>query len=220
MSPMTTTAFNPGVPVARPKRGMQRLVMGLILLGLAGAAVVGGMALVHSPTAPKRQVARIMILPDTPPPPPPPEEKRPPPPKEVQTVQTLNVPVPKVETPPAPQQLKMEGEAGAGDSPFAAGEVKQDYIGGDIGNGNGSRYAAYVGRLEGRVQAELTRHKLHVGNLKLFLWLSPEGDVQRIAVKGGDDEGSRAVREALSGLTHLDEAPAADMPMPVGLSIN
>ena len=36
---------------------------------------------------------------------------------------------------PNPQQLKMEGQAGEGPSAFAAGDVKQDYIGGDIGNG-------------------------------------------------------------------------------------
>ena len=215
----SAAAFNPGIPTTRPKRGMQRIVMGVILLCLAGGAVVGGISLVHSPTAPKRQMAHIMVLPDTPPPAPPPEEKKPPPPKEAQATQVVNVPVQKIETPPAPQQLKMEGEAGEGNSPFAAGEVKQDYIGGDVGNGN-SRYAAYVDRLEQRVQAELTRHKLHVANLKVFLWLAPDGSVQRFTVKGGDEEAQRPVREALAGLTRMDEAPAADMPMPVGLSIN
>ena len=217
---MNAAVYDPGAASARPKRGMQRIVMGLILLSLAVGAVVGGISLVHSPAAPKRQMAHIMILPDTPPPPPPPEEKKPPPPKEVQTAQTVSVPVPKVEAPPAPQQLKMEGEAGEGNSPFAAGEVKQDYIGGDIGNGDGSRYAAYVSRMEQQVQAELTRHKLRVANLKLFVWLKPDGTVQRIAVKGGDGDAERSVREALSDLTRLDEAPAPDMPMPVGLSIN
>src|SRR5580698_94303 len=142
------------------RRWVQRLVIGAVLLCLAGAAVVGGMSLVHGPSAPKRQVARIMLLPDTPPPPPPPEDKKPPPPKEVATPQQVNMPVPKVETPPEPAQLKMEGEAGTAPSMFASGDVKQEYIGGDIGNG--SRYAAYVARLEQRVQAQLSRHKLHV----------------------------------------------------------
>jgi protein TonB len=200
------------------RRWVQRLVIGAVLLCLAGAAVVGGMSLVHGPSAPKRQVARIMLLPDTPPPPPPQEEKKPPPPKEEQTRQQVPVPVTRVETPPQPAQLKMEGEAGEGTSMFAAGEVKQDYIGGDIGNG--SRYEAYVGRLEQRVQAELARHKLHVANLKLYLWLSPDGAVQRYEVKGGDVDATRSVREALADLTRLDEAPQPGMPMPVGLSIN
>jgi protein TonB len=193
------------------------VVIGVALMCLAGAVVMGGMSLVHGPAEPKRQVARIMILPDTPPPPPP-DDKKPPPPKDVQTPQALNMPVPKLETPPEPAQLKMEGEAGEGPSMFASGEVRQDYIGGDIGNG--SRYAAYVARLEQRVQAELSRHKLHVANIKLFVWLAPDGAIQRYSVQGGDGDATRSVREAMAELTHVDEAPQPDMPMPVGLSIN
>jgi len=148
---MNSLAVKSYAAPARRSRGVQRLVIGAILLCLTGAIVLGGMSLVHGPSAPKRQVARIMLLPDTPPPPPPPEDKKPPPPKEVATPQQVNMPVPKVETPPEPAQLKMEGEAGTAPSMFASGDVKQEYIGGDIGNG--SRYAAYVARLEQRVQA-------------------------------------------------------------------
>jgi protein TonB len=212
---MNAAATHADLTPAPRKHTLQRLIIGVILLSLTGAAVVGGMALVHSPSAPKKQVAHIMLLPDTPPPPPPPEDKKPPPPKEQAAPQQVNVVTPKVQTPPEPQQLKMEGAAGDGPSPFAAGEVKQDYIGGDIGNG--SRYAAYVARLEQRVQAELSRHKLRVSNVKLFLWLSPDGAVQRYTVQGGDSD---AVRAALADLSRVDEAPQPDMPMPVGLSIN
>jgi periplasmic protein TonB len=215
---MNALAANRRAQPVPPKRWIQRLVIGVALLSIAGVAVLGGMSLVHGPSAPKRQMAHIMILPDTPPPPPPPEEKKPPPPKEEAAPQPVNAPVPKVDTPPEPAPLKMEGAAGEGNSMFQAGEVKQDYIGGDIGNG--SRYAAYVARLEQRVQVELSRHKLHVTNVKLFLWLSPDGAVQRYTVKGGDEDSSRTVREALSDFTHVDEAPLTDMPMPVGLSIN
>lgn len=215
---MNAMAAKGGARPAAPQRWVQRLVIGVVLLSIAGVAVMGGMSLVHGPVEPKRQVAHIMILPDTPPPPPPPEEKKPPPPKEEAAPQPVNAPVPKVDTPPDPAPLKMEGAAGEGNSMFQAGDVKQDYIGGDIGNG--SRYAAYVARLEQRVQAELSRHKLHVSNLKLFLWLTPDGTVQRYTVKGGDEDASRSVREALSDFTRADEAPLADMPMPVGLSIN
>jgi periplasmic protein TonB len=215
---MNALAANRRAQPLPPKRWIQRLVIGVALLSIAGVAVLGGMSLVHGPSAPKRQMAHIMILPDTPPPPPPPEEKKPPPPKEEAAPQPVNAPVPKVDTPPEPAPLKMEGAAGEGNSMFQAGEVKQDYIGGDIGNG--SRYAAYVARLEQRVQVELSRHKLHVTNVKLFLWLSPDGAVQRYTVKGGDEDSSRTVREALSDFTHVDEAPLTDMPMPVGLSIN
>jgi periplasmic protein TonB len=197
------------------KQLLRRAVIGVAMLGFVGAVVWGGINLSHGTAGPKRQVARIMILPDTPPPPPPPEEKKPPP-KEEQLRQQVQAP--RQETPPEPQQLKMEGQAGDGPSAFASGEVKQDYIGGDIGNG--SRYAAYVARLEQMIQDELTRHKLRVTNVKLFLWLLPDGSVQRVNVAGGDGEAERSVRLALADLSRVDEAPLADMPMPVGLQIS
>jgi protein TonB len=195
----------------------QRLMIGVVLLLVAGALVWGGMNLTHGATEPKRQVARIMILPDTPPPPPPPPDEKKPPPKEEQT-RTQQQVVPKQETPPAPAQLKMEGAAGEGPSAFASGDVKQDYIGGDIGNG--SKYSAYIARLEQRIQVELTRHKLRVANVKLFVWLAPDGTIQRYKVEGGDGDTERNLRSALSDFSRADEAPLADMPMPVGLSIN
>ena len=198
----------------KPGRWVRRIGAGLGLLIFVGAVVWGGMNLSSSPSGPKRQIARIMVLPDTPPPPPPPEDK--PPPKQEQQRQQIETP--KQQAPPEPQQLKMEGPAGEGPSAFAAGEVKQDYIGGDIGNG--SRYAAYVGRVEQRIQIELTRRKVHASNLKLFLWLMPDGSIQRYTVEGGDDETERSVRLALADLNRLDEAPLSDMPMPIGLRIN
>jgi len=197
------------------KRWLQRIGITAVLVVLAGAVVWGGMNLSKGPAGPKRQVARIMVLPDTPPPPPPPEEKRPPP-KDEQPRQQMQTP--KQETPPEPQQLKMEGQAGEGPSAFAAGEVKQDYIGGEIGNG--SRYAAYVGRVEQRIQLELTRHKVHANSVKVFLWLAPDGSIQRYTVEGGDADTEKSVRLALADLNRLDEAPLADMPMPIGLRVN
>jgi protein TonB len=198
-----------------PQSGwLRRILIGCVMLCLVGAVVWGGMNLGHGASGPKRQVARIMVLPDTPPPPPPPEEKRPP--KEEQPKQQVETPKPQVQ--PEPEQLKMTGPAGEGPSEFAAGEVKQDYIGGDIGNG--SRYGAYVARVEERIQLELTRHKIHTGSVKLFLWLAPDGSIQRYTVQGGDADTERSVRLALAELNRLDEAPLADMPMPIGLRIN
>lgn len=193
---------------------LRRILIGCVLLFLVGAVVWGGMNLEHGATGPKRQVARIMVLPDTPPPPPPPEEKRPP--KEEQPKQQVETPKPQVQ--PEPEQLKMAGAAGEGPSEFAAGEVKQDYIGGDIGNG--SRYGAYVARVEERIQLELTRHKVHASSVKLFLWLAPDGSIQRYTVQSGDVDTEHSVRLALADLNRVDEAPLADMPMPIGLRIN
>jgi protein TonB len=200
------------------KRWLQRCLIGLGLALFSGAIVYLVMHLVHTSDGPKHQVAKIMILPDAPPPPPPPppEDKKPPPPKEEKTMQQQVVP--KQEAPPEPAQLKMEGTAGEGPSAFAAGDVKQDYIGGDIGNG--SRYSAYGARLAQRFQEELSRHKVHASNVKLLVWLAPDGSIQRYTVEGADPQTERAVRAALAELNHADEAPLADMPMPIGLSVN
>jgi periplasmic protein TonB len=210
---MMSDRMDPRAPRA-DRVWLRRIAATFGMLSFVGAVVWGGINLSHSPAGPKRQVARIMVLPDTPPPPPPPEEK--PPPKQEQVRQQVETP--KQETPPEPQQLKMEGQAGEGPSAFVAGDVKQDYIGGDIGNG--SRYAAYIGHVEQRIQLELTRRKVHANNLKLFVWVAPDGSLQRVTVQGGDDDTEKSVRLALADLNRFDEGPLADMPMPIGLRIN
>ena len=149
---MNASAANYRGTPSTGRRWLTRLAVAVGIVTVVGAVVWGGMTMGHGPSGPKRQIAKIMVLPDTPPPPPPPEEKRPPP-KEEQPKQQMETP--KQETPPEPAQLKMEGQAGEGPSPFAAGEVRSDYIGGDIGTG--ARYAAYVARLEQRVQAKRAR---------------------------------------------------------------
>jgi protein TonB len=218
---MTTVPMDQAEKFRDPGPGVrwgQRIAIGLGLLCLAFAVVWFFLNLSHGPTAPKHQVAHIMVLPDTPPPPPPPpDEKKPPPPKEEKTMQQQVV-APKQEAPPEPAQLKMEGTAGEGPSAFAAGDVKSDYIGGDVGNG--SRYSAYVARFEQRVQIELTKHKVRAANVRLFVWLAPDGAIQRYTVKGADGDTERNLRAALSDLNSAEEAPLADMPMPIGLSIN
>jgi periplasmic protein TonB len=211
---MAGVAIQSGGLAGGGKRWGQRAAILFGLLCLAGAVVWGGMNLSNGASAPKRQVARIMVLPDAPPPPPP-DEKRPPP-KEEPTRQQISTP--KQETPPAPAQLKMEGQAGEGPSAFAAGDVKQEYIGGDIGNG--SLYSAYVARLEQRIQVELTKHNLRVANVRLFVWLAPDGSIQRYTIQGGDGNAERSLRAALADFDRADEAPLANMPMPIGLSIN
>src|SRR5262245_7843517 len=121
---------------------LRRAGFAIGLFGCVGLVAWAGLNMSHGPSAPQRQVARIALLPDTPPPPPPPPPERPKvEPKEVMK----QIDQPKPQLVPQPEQLKMEGQAGEGPSPFAAGEVQNDYIGGDIGNG--ARFAAYVGRV-------------------------------------------------------------------------
>jgi len=194
---------------------LRRAAIGMAMFAVVGLVAWAGLSASRRPTGPMRQVARIALLPDTPPPPPPP------PPPERPTIEPKSemqhIDRPKLETPPEPAPLKMEGQAGEGPSPFAAGEVKNDYLGGDIGNG---RFGAYVGRLAQRVQDELARRNARVGNARLYLWLTPDGAVQRYEISGVDGEAERALRVAMAGLGRLPEAPPQDMPMPVGLEIS
>jgi periplasmic protein TonB len=194
---------------------LRRLAMALGMFGFVGLVAWAGLNLSRSPTGPARQVAKIALLPDTPPPPPPPPPEKPPEPKNEIRQQ---VDKQKIETPPEPQQLKMEGQAGEGPSPFAAGDVKNDYIGGDIGNG--TRYAAYVGRVAQLIQDELSKRKLRVANARVFLWLRSDGAVQRYEINGASGDMERQLRMAMADLSRLPEAPPQDMPMPMGLEIS
>lgn len=192
-----------------------RLILALGMFGFVGLVAWAGLNLSH-PAGPKRQVAKIMLLPDQPPPPPPPPPDKP----KIEPKNEIKQQVdkPKTETPPEPQQLKMEGAAGEGPSPFTAGEVKNDYIGGDIGNG--ARFAAYVGRVAQLIQDELTRRKLKVSDARVYLWLTPDGAVQRYEIQGGSADVERQLRTAMANMARLPEAPPQDMPMPMGLEIN
>jgi protein TonB len=165
---------------------------------------------------PQRQVAKIMLLPDTPPPPPPPPPDKPK--VEPKTEMKQQVDRQKIQAPPEPQQLKMEGQAGEGPSPFAAGEVTNDYIGGDVGNG--ARFAAYVSRIEQLIQEQLAKRNLRVSGARVFLWVSADGALQRYEINGASGESERQLRTAMATLGRVPEAPPQDMPMPMGLEIS
>jgi protein TonB len=187
-----------------------------LALGLTCFVVVLAWAaynLSRSKTGPAHQVAKIALLPDLPPPPPPP----PPPDKPRIEPKQVQQAVEK-QTPPEPQQLKMEGQAGEGPSPFASGEVKNDYIGGDVGNG--ARFAAYVARIAQVVQETLAKRNLHAANARVLLWLTPDGSIQRYEVRGASGDLDRQLRTAMADLGRVPEAPPGDMPMPLGLEIS
>src|SRR5579862_6586387 len=119
------------VDTRRRRTGVQlwsrRFALALGMFGFVGLVAWAGLNLSRGPSGPARQVARIALLPDTPPPPPPPPPEKP----KIEPKNELRQQLEKhkVETPPEPEQLKMAGPAGEGPSPFAAGEVKNDYIG-------------------------------------------------------------------------------------------
>lgn len=194
---------------------LRRLALGLGMFSFVGLVAWAGLNM-SKRTQPHRQVAKIMLLPDTPPPPPPPPPDKPK--VEPKTEMKQQVDRPKQQTPPEPQQLKMEGQAGEGPSPFAAGEVKNDYIGGDIGNG--ARFAAYVNRIEQLIQEQLAKRNLRIANARVYLWLSSDGALQRYEINGASGDSERQLRTAMATIGRVPEAPPQDMPMPMGLEIS
>jgi protein TonB len=121
--------------VAQPPAWRRHALRALIVLvagGLIVALALWLQTLSGVPSAPKRQVARIALLPDQPPPPPPPpKDEPPPPPREAPKQPLREEQVKEAEAPkPANEPIKMEGEAGSGPSAFAAGPVRSEYSGG------------------------------------------------------------------------------------------
>jgi protein TonB len=200
---------------SRGQLWLRRVALGLGMFSFVGLVAWAGLNM-SKRAQPHRQVAKIMLLPDTPPPPPPPPPDKPK--VEPKTEMKQQVDRPKQQTPPEPQQLKMEGQAGEGPSPFAAGEVKNDYIGGDIGNG--ARFAAYVNRIEQLIQEQLAKRNLRIANARVYLWLSSDGALQRYEINGASGDSERQLRTAMATIGRVPEAPPQDMPMPMGLEIS
>lgn len=206
------------------------IVAVLALLGWLLSGVGQG-----GPAAPKRQVAKIAILPDTPPPPPPPpKEDTPPPPKDAPK-EAVPTEAPKAEAPPEPtESLKMEGPAGDGPSAFSAGAVTQDYRGGAViagGNANASgadrsRFMFYANSarqmLRGELDKQLDREVLRLG-ARLRIWVAPSGAIDRVEIAqignpAFEDE-LRAALDRASRSYRLPPPPGLPQPLELQLSV-
>ena len=211
------------------------IAIGLVVL-VAGLTWLAS-KLVSTPSAPKRQVAKISILPDTPPPPPPPKEE---PKKEPPKAEAKPAPQdqPKPQQAPPPQQaepLKMEGAAGEGPSAFAAGTVKQDYQGGAVNTGPASAPHTAVDRANERLYASTARQLLRdeierqlradAGQLTatFAVWVAGDGRIQRCEVQpSGDAAGDTAMQAALDGVAkslRLPPPPSLQQPMRFRLTV-
>ncbi|WP_018413447.1 TonB C-terminal domain-containing protein [Methyloversatilis thermotolerans] len=206
------------------------LVLGLALVVAAGMWLKD---MLSKPPGPTRQVTRISIIPDTPPPPPPPpkEEKRPEPPKDQKEVK-VEQPKP-VEAPPQQaEQLKMEGAAGDGPSPFASGTVTNDYKGGEVGTTigggparvNPAAFRFYTNALLAHVQRQLAQNR-DVKQLDyavaVKVWVGRDGRIERAELvdSTGEQNTDAALTRALSQLTAFQDPPPAGMPQPVRLLV-
>ena len=208
------------------KRPVRVAGLALVVLAIVAALVFLIQGLGGQARGPGRQVTKITILPDPPPPPPPPKEAPKPEPQKSEP-RDVKVDQPKpVEAPkPAPDpQIKMEGEAGEGDSPFGAGEVTTEYQGGDVGTGNGLQFAFYTNLLQRRIQDSLQQDpELKRTDFRVIVrvWLDAAGRLLRSELVGstGDTDTDRALRTAMDEMPSVGEAPPANMPQPVTLRI-
>ncbi len=207
---------------------LKRILIALVGLSVLAAIGYGISQLTSGGTPQKKQMTKIKLLPDTPPPPPPPPPKEPP--KEQLKEAPKEVPkeIPKpAEVPPA-ENLKMEGAAGDGPSPFASGQVTNDYKGGDvktIGSDGGAKFNWYAGLVKSQIENALEQDKnITQGQYKLVVsvWLKANGDVERVELVQSDakDEVEAAVKAALNNMPPMREAPPEGMPQPIKLRIS
>jgi len=203
----------------------------LVRLGvvvLLVALVAGLTMLVRSLTAnvdgPKRQIAKISILPDTPPPPPPPpreEPKKPAPRDDPKQPAPQEQPKPQ-QAPPADAPIKMDGPAGDGPSAFGAGAITQDYKGGAPAIGGAASAAGtVVYRAQERFYANSVRQLLRdeierqlrpeAGELTatFSIWVEPDGRIRRHELAQSGD----ATRDA--DMTHALDNATRTLRLPV-----
>jgi len=205
------------------------------LIGLLVKAVLSG-----SPAA-KKQIQVITLIK-----PPPPEVKEKPPepevpkqaPKEVMET-PVQAPTPQNQpqesaaddSPPAGDNLAVDGEGGAGDNAFGLGAKKGGRsitLGGPGGGGPGglsrlsllSKYSGYSHKMQSDIEKSVKRVLDQNGGRPkgkqqtlLKLTLSPDGLVLKYAIVGssGIDRLDAAFRTALNGL-RLSEPPPEGMP--------
>ncbi|MBC7756729.1 MAG: TonB C-terminal domain-containing protein [Bdellovibrio sp.] len=206
----------------------------IALLGLAVLAGIGyglkklmsGGSAKHSPKVTK------IALKDLPPPPPPPPPKEQP--KEIpKPTQQKEVKVDQPKPAPAPptEVLKMDGPAGSGDSPFAAGNPTGEYKGEALGDtktiGGGPdkhQFDWYTGLIKEKIEDAITKDKaLASGAYKIVVkvWIASNGRIQRYELTNstGDTAIDGLIKKALDDMPAISEAPPSDMPQPVKLRV-
>jgi len=221
-------------PGEQPESGIKdwkpRVVIALVVLLLVLGIGWVVKNLMSGTVSSKKAVTTIKIMPDTPPPPPPPPKE---PPKEQPKEQPKEIkmeqPKPQEAPQPPAEVLKMEGAAGDGPSPFAAGSVSNDYKGGDVATKIGGKksmaaYAWYTDQIKTRIEEALAaQNDLAKAQYRLnvHVWLARDGRVERAELKGssGDAAIDKLIRKALAAMKGIAEAPPEDMPQPVKLRI-
>jgi TonB family protein len=123
----------------------------------------------------------------------------------------------------------MEGAAGDGPSPFAAGTVSNEYKGGEVGTkigGGPSKYqfAWYTDLIKNKIEDAMAKDKvLANGAYKVVVkvWVASNGRIERYELVGssGDSERDVLLKKALDEMPPLSDPPPGDMPQPVKLRV-
>lgn len=209
-----------------PSLGRRLAVIAAVVVGLllTGSLAWWLKSQLSAPSAAKRQVARITILLDTPPPPPPSppkDEAKPPPRDDNQPPPPDLAPRPLQAPAAANEPIKMEGPAGSGDSPFAAGAVSNDYKGGPPTVGaSASGVGSVVDRAQERFYAQSARQLLQ-GEIErtlrsettelvvsFSLWVDRAGAIQQVQLQpSGSARDDAALQAALDDARRAFKLP-------------
>ena len=209
-----------------PSLRRRMLVIAAVVLAVlaAGSLAWWLKSQLSAPSAAKRQVARITILPDTlpPPPPPPPKAEPKPPPRDANKPPPPDLAPKPLQAPVAANEpIKMEGPAGSGDSPFAAGAVSNDYKGGPPTVGASAPGAgSVVDRAQERFYAQSARQLLQ-GEIErtlrsettelvvsFSLWIDRAGAIQQVQLQpSGSTQDDAALQAALDDARRAFKLP-------------
>ncbi len=216
-------------PGGKPdKKGHKRdyrvaMVVGVVVLaaGYGIAHVVGGDA------TPRKRVMDTVALKLIAPPPPPPKQEPPPPPPKLVEKQKIDPPVDKPEAPkpqdaPPPGPLALDAKGGAGSDSFGLGG-KQG--GADYTGGGGTRFGHYSILMSNQVKRALASNQKLTGvkySGTVRIHLTANGGIASVEIlrMKSDSDVNGLVQQAIATLSSFSEAPPADMPTTVVLSVH
>lgn len=223
----------------------RRLVMIAVIVATLLAMLLAAyflMGIGKKDDTPKKPPKITLLTPPPPPPPPPPPkfEKKPDPPKE-QKEMKVEQPAPKPEPAPATPELKMDGPAGSGPSPFATGTIKSEDLSrigggkqGGTGTGTAERatertglfnpFTNYANLAKVELQRYLVRNvalKRKRYSVEVHLWVATNGSLNRYELVGstGDTEIDEAIRTAMNAAPPFSQSLPDNMPQPLRLRV-
>ena len=210
---------------AKWRRWRGRIVIGVVLLAVAWLTWM----LAGHHVGVRRSAPRIATITPLPPPPPPPKEKPPEPKKVEETKQDIPKPAEPLKPVEAPKQapdvakqVTINGPAQAGNDSFNIGAGEGGgMVGSGGGNGvGGSSYEQYLSyALQEAIQHDDRTRRL-VFNVRVNLWLSPDGGVTRAELinSSGVQTTDRALIDVLRGV-RIDTPPPPSLNMPIRIAM-